>query len=262
MKTTTRQIRERKGGEKLVAITSYDFTMASLVDELVDVILVGDSLGMVIQGDSNTLGVRLEDILYHTKAVTKAAHHAHVVADMPFMTYQTGWAEAVKNAGRLLAEGKAESVKLEGGAAMAETVEKLVDCGIPVMGHIGLTPQSVHLFGGYKVQGKTEKARHALLQDALSLEEAGAYAIVLEGIPSDLAKDITQRLKIPTIGIGAGPDCDGQILVIQDLLGLNPHFSPRFVKKFANLSETIKKSVQTYAQEVKGGTFPDPEHSF
>lgn len=262
MKLTTQNIREQKRKSKLVAVTAYDFTTASLVDELVDVILVGDSLGMVIGGESNTLSVKLEDVIYHSKAVSKALEHAHLVADMPFLTYQTGWEEAVRNAGRLLAEGKAEAVKLEGGAVVAEVVEKMVGYGIPVMGHIGLTPQSVHAFGGFKVQGKTEATRHAIMQDALALEDAGVYSMVLEGIPHDLAKEISDRVQIPTIGIGAGHFCDGQVLVMQDLLGMNPNFNPKFVKKYANLAEIIKGAVQEYASEVREGAFPTQEQSF
>ena len=262
MKLTTHKIREQKGNARIVAVTAYDFTTARLVDELVDVVLVGDSLGMVICGESNTLAVSVEDVIYHSKAVSKALHHAHLVADMPFLSYQTGWETAVRNAGRLLAEGKAEAVKLEGGVQVAEVVEKLVGFGIPVMGHVGLTPQSVHAFGGYKIQGKTEATREAILQDALALEDAGVYSLVLEGIPHDLGKEITARVKIPTIGIGAGVHCDGQVLVMQDLLGMNPDFNPKFLKKYANVAEVIKGAVQTYATEVRDGTFPTSEHSF
>jgi len=262
-KVTATAIRSRKSRpEKLVAITAYDYTFAKLVDDLVDVILVGDSLGMVIQGNPNTLSVTLEDIIYHTRAVSRAVHHSHLVADMPFMSYQTGEREAIRNAGRLISEGGAEAVKLEGGTTVAEIVQKLVGFGIPVLGHIGLTPQSIHAFGGYKIQGKTERERDTILQDAIALEDAGAYAIVLEGMPSDLAKSITERIRIPTIGIGAGPFCDGQVLVIQDLLGLNPDFKPRFVKTFTNLSENITGAVKEFAKEVREGVFPDENHSF
>jgi 3-methyl-2-oxobutanoate hydroxymethyltransferase len=261
-KITTQSLQQRKGAEKIVAVTAYDYTMAKLFDELVDFILVGDSLGMVIQGRPNTLSVTMEEMIYHTRCVTRAARHAHVVADMPFLSYQVAEEEAIRNAGRLLAEGGAEAVKLEGGVAIAKTVSRIVDLGIPVMGHIGLTPQSVHAFGGYKIQGKTEKSRESILQDALALEDSGIYTLVLEGIPVELAGEITQRVKVPTIGIGAGSRCDGQILVSQDLLGLNPSFSPRFVKKYADLATTIRTAITQYASEVKKEAFPDSEHSF
>jgi len=260
-KITTQSLQKRKGAEKIVAVTAYDYTMAKLFDELVDFILVGDSLGMVIQGKPNTLSVSMDEMLYHTRCVVSAARHAHVVADMPFLSYQVGEEEAIRNAGRLLQVG-AEAVKVEGGVAVAKTVARIVDLGIPVMGHIGLTPQSVHAFGGYKVQGRTEKSRESILQDALALEDAGAYALVLEGIPVELAAEITRRVKIPTIGIGAGSSCDGQILVNQDLLGLNPSFSPRFVKKYADLADTIRKAITEYASDVRKEAFPGPEHSF
>jgi len=267
-KITVASIRKRKvqsdnqSGDRLVTITAYDYTFARLVDDSVDIVLVGDSLGMVIQGEANTLSVRIEDIIYHTRAVAKALRHAHLVADMPFMTYQTGAKDAVRNAGRLLSEGHAESVKLEGGVSVARIVTKMVDFGIPVMGHIGLTPQSVHAFGGYRIQGKTDSQREAILEDALALEDAGAYAIVLEGMPADLAKEITSRIKIPTIGIGAGVHCDGQVLVCHDLLGMNPDFHPRFVKSYANLADTVKNAVQQFANEVHTGAFPEEKHSF
>lgn len=262
-KVTTATIRARKNDpQKLVTITAYDYTFARLVDQEVDIVLVGDSLGMVIQGDTNTLSVTLEDVLYHTRAVARALSHAHLVADMPFMTYQTGTKTAIRNAGRLISEGRAEAVKLEGGVAIARTVEKLVNFGIPVMGHIGLTPQSVHAFGGHKVQGRTDLAKNSILQDAIALEEAGAYAIVVEGVPADLGRAITERVKVPTIGIGAGPNCDGQVLVIQDVLGMNPEFRPRFVKKYADLAETVRGAVHQFANEVQTGAFPDEKHSF
>ncbi len=261
-KMSSVSVNARKGGEKLVAVTAYDYTFARLVDAFCDVVLVGDSLGMVVQGRPNTLGVTLDDVIYHTRAVAGGLNRAHLVADMPFGSYQSSIRDAVKSASRLLAEGGAESVKLEGGAAMAETVEKLVSIGIPVMGHIGLTPQSVHAFGGFKVQGKTDAARASILHDALALEDAGVYSMVLEGIPAELAREITQRVKVPTIGIGAGAVCDGQVLVIQDLLGLNPAFKPRFVKHFAAMSSLVTEAVQQYAKEVRDGSFPGEEHSF
>ena len=261
-KQTTVSIRERKGGRKIVATTAYDATFARLFDELADILLVGDSLGMVVQGAANTLAVTLDDMIYHTRAVSRVAHRAHIVSDMPFLSFQVSEEEALRNAGRLLAEGGAESVKLEGGRAMAATVRRLVQIGIPVMGHIGLTPQSVHAFGGFKIQGKTESHKESLLQDALALEEAGAYALVLEGMPADLARAITDRTRIPTIGIGAGPACDGQILVGQDLLGMDPGFKPRFVKHYAPLATEIRRAFSLFASEVREGTFPAQEHSF
>jgi 3-methyl-2-oxobutanoate hydroxymethyltransferase len=257
-----RQRKEQPGAGKIVALTAYDYTSAKLVDELVDVLLVGDSLGMVIQGEPNTLSVRLEDVLYHTRAVARAIKHAHLVADMPFMSYQTSVKSAIQSAGRLLAEGHAEAVKVEGGVTIAATVAKLVQLGIPVMGHIGLTPQSVHAFGGYKIQGKTDRARESILADALALEDAGAYSLVLEGVPADLGRLITERVKIPTIGIGAGQYCDGQVLVFHDVLGLDPDFHPRFVKQYAQLAGQVREAVKQYAREVQEGTFPDANHSF
>ena len=246
----------------LVAITAYDYTSAKLFDELVDIVLVGDSLGMVIQGSSNTLSVTMDEMVYHTRAVSRALKSAHLVADMPFMSYQVSVKDAIRNAGRLLSEGGAESVKLEGGISVASTIEKLVVSGIPVMGHIGLTPQSVHAFGGYKIQGKTISTGEAILQDALTLEESGVYAVVLEGIPSELAKIITERIKIPPIGIGAGPACDGQILVSQDLLGMNPGFKPKFLRTYSNAFETVQGAINAYDRDVKAGKFPAENESY
>jgi 3-methyl-2-oxobutanoate hydroxymethyltransferase len=264
-KITVADVRARKGrpdSKKLVTVTAYDFTFARLIDELVDIVLVGDSLGMVIQGEPNTLAVTVDEMVYHTRSVSRALKHAHLVADMPFMSYQPGLRSAIRNAGRLVSEGRAEAVKLEGGVAIARIVAKLVDYGIPVMGHIGLQPQSVHAMGGYKVQGKTERSRNAILQDALALEDAGAYSIVLEGIPAELAAEVTARIGIPTIGIGAGAQCDGQVLVSQDLLGMNPEFQPRFVKSYVNLAETVRGAINQFADEVQSGAFPEPKHSF
>ena len=248
---------------KLVCVTAYDYTFSKLLDQSgVDIVLVGDSVGMVVQGLSNTLSVTLEQMVYHTQCVARGVQEAHLSVDMPFMTYQVSSAEALKNAGRLVSEGGAHSVKLEGGVRIAKTVEKIVSAGIPVLGHVGLTPQSVHQMGGYKVQGKTISAREALMQDALAVEDSGAFAVVLEGIPSELAQSITERLKIPTIGIGAGPHCDGQVLVLQDLLGLNPDFKPKFVKNYLDLNSQIKKAVTQFSNEVKTSQFPAKEHSF
>ena len=259
---TTGEILRRKGGEKLVAVTAYDYTFAKIIDPLVDIVLVGDSLGMVIQGMPNTLSVTLDEMIYHSRAVSRAVQKAHLVVDMPFMSYQTSEAKALHNAGRLLQEGYAQSVKVEGGVAISRTVSRLVDIGIPVMGHVGLTPQSVHQFGGYKVQGKSPTSAEAIMMDALALEDAGAYSIVLEGIPTSLAKEISERVKIPTIGIGAGIHCDGQVLVNQDLLGMNPSFKPKFVKRYANLNQEISSAVESFAKEVRGGVFPSEEFSF
>lgn len=261
-KHTAVTVQSRKGKEALVAVTCYDYTFARLVDEFADIVLVGDSLGMVVQGAPNTLGVTVDEMIYHTRSVAQGLKRAHLVADLPFGSYQSSIADAVKNASRLLAEGRAESVKLEGGEVMADTVRHLTRVGIPVMGHIGLTPQSVHQFGGFKAQGRSEQARKILKNDALALQDAGAYALVLEAIPADLAEEITRELRIPTIGIGAGPVCDGQVLVITDLLGLNPSFKPRFVKHFGALSSAVTEAVKSYVREVRDGTFPSKEHSF
>ncbi len=264
-KITAEMLRKRKaanGSPKIVATTAYDYTFARLVDDLVDIILVGDSLGMVIQGNPDTLTVKIEDMVYHSRAVAQGAQQAHVVADMPFMSFQPSVEEALKNAGKLIAEGRADSVKLEGGVTILPMVEKLVAFGIPVLGHVGLTPQSVRGFGGYKIQGRTDSAKEAILQDALALDDAGVFGIVLEGIPSGLAKEITERVSCPTIGIGAGPDCDGQVLVSQDLLGMNPEFKPRFVKAFVDMSGLVREAVSNYGKEVKEGKFPSSEHSF
>lgn len=252
---------KKKKGEKIVAVTAYDATFAKLIDPYVDIVLVGDSLGMVIKGDENTLGVTLNEVIYHTKAVHKGVRQAHLVSDMPFLSYQLSKREALRSAGRLLQAG-AQSVKIEGGKRFCELVSELTDVGIPVMGHLGMTPQSVHQMGGFRVQGREPSHRDRLLSDAKHLEEAGAYAIVLESIPEDLAGEMTATLDIPTIGIGAGAGCDGQILVIYDLLGIDASFQPKFVKRYANLSETIQEALKNYAKEVREGSFPDPSHSY
>lgn len=264
-RVTTLSIRGSKvsdGASPLVAVTAYDYTFAKLVDDQVDIVLVGDSVGMVVQGHPNTLSVKLEDMIYHSRCVSKGLQKAHLVVDMPFMSYQINIEEALKNAGRLLSEGEAHAVKVEGGVSVSKTITKMVEVGIPVMGHVGLTPQSVHALGGYRVQGKTASARESIIQDAIALEDAGVYAIVLEGIPAELAKAITERVKVPTIGIGAGPNCDGQILVLQDFLGLNTDFQPKFVKRFAELAEETRKAVSAYASQVRQKNFPEREHSF
>jgi 3-methyl-2-oxobutanoate hydroxymethyltransferase len=225
-------------------------------------ILVGDSLGNVILGYDTTLPVTMEDMLHHTKAVSRAAHNALIVADMPFLSYQGSPEAALANAGRFLKEADAQAVKLEGGQEQAETVHKITCAGIPVMAHLGLTPQSIHQLGGYKVQGKKEDAAEKMLRDAQSLEDAGAFSLVLECVPEKLAAEITNSISIPTIGIGAGVNCDGQVLVVNDMLGMNERMTPKFVKKYANLNLEIKKAVKTYIAEVKHGAFPDNEHSF
>ncbi|MBI1886493.1 MAG: 3-methyl-2-oxobutanoate hydroxymethyltransferase [Chloroflexi bacterium] len=253
----------KKRGEKIAMLTAYDYPTARILDDAgVPIILVGDSLGMVVLGYDSTIPVTMEDMLHHVKAVVRGSRRAHVVADMPFMSYQTGPEDALRNAGRFLKEAGAQSVKLEGGVRVAETVRTLTEAGIPVMGHLGLTPQSLHQFGGYKVQGKTPAAAIRLLNDARALEEAGAYAVVLETIPAQLAKLITERLSVPTIGIGAGPECDGQVQVLHDMLGLYPDFTPRHAKQYARLAESVREAVEAYISEVCDGVFPTERESF
>ncbi|MFO7172737.1 MAG: 3-methyl-2-oxobutanoate hydroxymethyltransferase [Bacillota bacterium] len=254
--------RMKREGQRIAMLTAYDYPTARLLDEAgVDILLVGDSVGMALLGYDSTVPVTLADILHHTRAVSRGARRAMVVADMPFMTYQVSEEEALRNAARLLQEGGAQAVKLEGGEAVAPTVRRLVQAGIPVMGHVGLLPQSVHALGGYRVQGKTEAAARQLLRDAEALAEAGAFAIVLELIPRELARLVTERLPIPTIGIGAGPDCDGQVLVVHDMLGLYLGKPPRFVKRYADLATAVTRAVSEYVAEVREGRFPGPEHS-
>jgi 3-methyl-2-oxobutanoate hydroxymethyltransferase len=253
----------KKRGEKIAMLTAYDYPTARILDEAgVPIILVGDSLGMVVLGYDSTLPVTMADMIHHVKAVVRGSQRAHVVADMPFMSYQAGPEDALRNAGRLMQEAGAQSVKLEGGKTVAETVRRLVEAGIPVMGHIGLTPQSLHQFGGYKVQGKTPAAAIKLLNDAQALDEAGAYAIVLETIPAALAKLISERVSVPTIGIGAGPDCDGQVQVLHDMLGLYPDFVPKHAKQYAQLGEDVGRAVREYMAEVAEGRFPTDKESF
>lgn len=252
----------KRRGQRISAVTCYDATFARLVDAAgIEIVLVGDSLGNVIQGHDTTLPVTVDHIVYHCAAVARGLPRAHLIADLPFMSYRNPDV-ALQNAGRMLAEGQAHAVKLEGGAEMAPTVAALVAAGIPVMGHIGLTPQSVHAMGGHRIQGRGRAARERLIDDAQALQEAGAYAIVLEGIPAALAQEITDSLEIPTIGIGAGAGCDGQILVLYDLLGLNPEFQPKFVKKFAKLGEAVVQALATYRSETQTGAFPTAEHSY
>ncbi|MCE9616349.1 MAG: 3-methyl-2-oxobutanoate hydroxymethyltransferase [Lentisphaerae bacterium] len=260
---TTTKIRATKGREKLACLTAYDFMTARLLDEAgLPLILVGDSLAMTVLGYANTLPVTMEEMLHHTRAVTRAVKQSLVVGDMPFMSYQVSFEQAVANAGRFLKEGGAGAVKIEGGAFRRPLVETLIDNGIPVLGHIGLTPQSVRKTGGYKVEGRTADAAAQLLTDARELEAAGCFALVLECMPSALAAEITQAVKIPTIGIGAGPHCDGQILVCHDILGMFPDFTPKFVRRYAELGRDMIRSFAAYKQDVEGGTFPAPEHEY
>lgn len=263
-KVTVPEIRGRKeGGAKIAMVTAYDFLMARLLDEAgVDVILVGDSLGNVFQGLSTTLPVTVDEICYHGRAVARGVRRAHIVGDMPFMSFQVSPEKAVENAGKLMKEGAFESVKLEGGQEFAEHVRRLVMAGIPVMGHVGLLPQSVHAMGGFKVQGKTHDAALRLLEDARALEEAGAYAIVLEAVPPDVAAYVTKQIGIPTIGIGAGAGCDGQVLVCSDLLGMSRGHSPKFAKRFAELGDAIVEATRSYVDEVRSGAFPDAAHAY
>ena len=250
-------------GEKITVLTCYDYPTARIVDSCgIDMILVGDSAGVVCAGYENTLPVTMDDMIYHTRAVMRAEPKALVVADMPFLSYQVSLDEARRNAGRFLKEGGAAAVKLEGGENMAATLNAIVAMDIPVMGHIGLTPQSIHRMGGYRVQGKKEAQAERLLADAHAVQEAGAFALVLEGIPLKLARRITSELAIPTIGIGAGPCCDGQVLVIHDILGLCEKYSPKFVKQYADVKAVMTDAVSRYIAEVKGGVFPTEEHSF
>jgi len=253
----------KNSGKKITALTAYDYSFSKLLDATdIDIILVGDSLGMVSLGHENTLAVTLENMIDHTRAVKRGARRALVVGDMPFMSYQVSVEQAVTNAGRLIQEGGASAVKLEGGARMADRVQAIVQAGIPVMGHIGLTPQSVHQFGGYKVQGKNYLDSRQIRQDARDLQNAGIFAVVMECIPGELAEEITAELKIPTIGIGAGLKCDGQILVLHDLLGLNQDFVPKFVKQYAQMAESLKNAVSEYIMEVRTESFPGQEHTY
>ncbi|WP_251861239.1 3-methyl-2-oxobutanoate hydroxymethyltransferase [Clostridium sp. Marseille-Q2269] len=264
MRNTVSTFQELKNkGEKITMLTAYDYSMAKLMDSSgINGILVGDSLGMVCLGYENTLSVTMEDMLHHTKAVVRGSSNALVVGDMPFMSYQTSTYDAVYNAGRFIKEAGAHAVKLEGGATVADEVKAIVKAQIPVMGHIGLTPQSVNMFGGFKVQGKNEEVAKKLIEDAKILEHAGAFSIVLECIPEKLSKIISESISIPTIGIGAGKYCDGQILVYQDMLSMFSDFKPKFVKSFANVGESIKDGVSEYIKEVKETKFPEEKHGF
>jgi len=264
MRININQIKEMKPkGEKITMLTAYDYATAKIVDEAgVPLILVGDSLGMVVLGYESTIPVTIEEMLHHTKAVVRGTRQAMVIGDMPFMTYHISVEDALYNAGRFIQEGGAQAVKLEGGVTVAEKVRRIVDCGIPVMGHIGLTPQSIHQLGGYKVRGKTEETAAKLIDDARSLEEAGAFAVVLETVPAQLAALITQSISIPTIGIGAGIGCDGQVQVINDILGSFTDFVPKHAKQYARLTDIIRNAVTEYHNEVKAGTFPTEKQSF
>ncbi|MCC7105712.1 MAG: 3-methyl-2-oxobutanoate hydroxymethyltransferase [Chloroflexi bacterium] len=264
MRVTIKQVQEMKErGERFAMLTAYDYPMAKLLDEAgVPLLLVGDSMGVVVLGYPTTLNVSMEDIIRSTQAVVRGSQRALVVADLPFMSYQVSADEAVRNAGRLLTEGGAQAVKLEGGVNMTATARRIVECGIPLMGHVGLTPQSVNQFGGYKVQGKTLNAAARILADAVAMEEAGAFSIVLEGVPAPLAERITRRLGIPTIGIGAGPHCDGQVQVLQDMLGLFTDFIPRHARRYAQLGPIVLEAARQYAADVASGTFPSPKESF
>lgn len=255
-----RKMKEEK--RKIVVITAYDFPFARIFDPLVDIILVGDSLGMVLYGYDSTLPVTMDDMVRHTMGAGAGRKRSLLVSDMPFASFQISPECAVENACRLVKEGGAEAVKLEGGVSARKVIEKLTSVDIPVMGHVGLTPQSIHRMGGYRIQGREKKARIRLLDDAKAVEAAGAFSLVLEGIPSEVAAEITESLSIPTIGIGAGPSCDGQVLVMHDLLGLFKKFTPKFVKRYADLTSVVEKAVETYADEVREGTFPGEEHSF
>jgi 3-methyl-2-oxobutanoate hydroxymethyltransferase len=264
MRTNINQIKEMKQkGEKITMLTAYDYATAKIVDEVgIPLILVGDSLGMVVLGYESTIPVTMEAMLHHTKAVVRGTKQAMIVGDMPFMTYHISVEDALRNAGRFIQEGGAQAVKLEGGVTVAEKVRRIVDCGIPVMGHIGLTPQSINQFGGYKVRGKTQETAARLVEDAKALENAGAFAVVLETVPAQLAALITRSISIPTIGIGAGIGCDGQVQVINDILGSFTDFVPKHAKQYARLTDIIRKAVTDYHDEVKAGSFPTDKQSF
>ena len=261
--TVPRLRKMKRDGERITMVTAYDATFARLFDDAgMDVLLVGDSLGMVVQGQDSTLPVTVDEVIYHCRAVARGNRRAHLVGDMPFLSWQVSTEQALTNAGRFLSEGGAQSVKLEGGVDAAPTIERIVHAGIPVMAHVGLTPQSVHAMGGFRVQGKTEDAAARVLADAKAVAEAGAYSLVLEGIPTDLAKRITDEVAIPTIGIGAGPHCDGQVLVCYDLLGLTRDMKPKFVKRYAEFFEEGVAAARRYGDEVRAGVFPSEEYSF
>lgn len=261
--TIPQLIEWKKSQRKISALTAYDYTFARLLDESgIDVILVGDSAGMVSMGYENTLPVTMDEMIFHTRGVRRGVHSALLVGDMPFMSYHVSDAETIRNAGRFIQEGGAEAVKMEGGSRILDKVHAVVQAGISVMGHVGLTPQSVHQFGGYRVQGKNYLDARQIKKDAVDLQKAGVFALVLEGMPMELAAEITSQLDIPTIGIGAGAHCDGQILVTQDMLGMNLDFAPKFVKKYSEMGTAIRSAVQGYVGEVQSGAFPDKAHSY
>jgi 3-methyl-2-oxobutanoate hydroxymethyltransferase len=253
----------KKEGKKITMLTAYDYPLALLEDRAgIDIILVGDSVGMTVLGYQNTLPVTMDEMIHHTKAVTRGAKYALIIGDMPFMSYNTSERDAILNAGRFMKEGGADAVKLEGGVSVKDIVKALVKAGIPVMGHIGLTPQTISMLGGFKVQGKDAEGAQKIIDDALQLEEAGAFSVLLEAVPAPIAKMVTERLTVPTIGIGAGIHCDGQVLVVHDMLGLFDRFTPKFAKRYVNLSELILKAFESYRGEVSKGTFPTDQHSF
>jgi 3-methyl-2-oxobutanoate hydroxymethyltransferase len=263
-KINTAVIRDmKKKGHRITMLTAYDYPTASVLDEAgIDILLVGDSLGMVVLGYESTIPVTMDDMVHHTKAVARAARRSMVIADMPFLSYQCSADAAVQNAGRLLQEGGAHGVKLEGGAEIANLVRRICAAGIPVQAHVGLTPQAVHQLGGYKVQGKEDAAARKIIDDAIALQEAGAFSIVIESVPARLAEEITVTLTIPTIGIGAGVHCDGQVLVIHDVLGMFERFTPKFAKRYAEVNKIMREAVTQYAEEVRSGSFPDKDHSY
>ncbi len=255
--------RMKAGNQRIAMVTAYDYTMARLADAAgVDMVLVGDSVGMVVQGLPDTLGVTLDDMVYHGRCVARGLTGAHLTVDMPFMSYQVSPSQALESAGRLVKEGMAQSVKLEGGARVAPAIDMITGAGVPVVAHLGLTPQSVHALGGFRVQGQSDEAAERLIQDARAVQEAGAFAVVLEMVPAELAAEVTALLEIPTIGIGAGPDCDGQVLVCNDLLGFDSGFRPRFVRRFAELEQPMIDAFKGYVSSVRDGSFPAPEHIF
>ena len=261
--TATKFLEMKQKGERISEVTSYDYTTAQLVEKAgVDAILVGDSLGMTMMGYSDTLPVTLDDMIRYSASVARACKDTMVIMDMPFMSYQISVEDAVRNAGRMMKEGHGNAVKLEGGVTVADRIRAIVDCGIPVQAHIGMTPQSVNAFGGFKVQGKGEDNARRVLEDALAVQEAGAFSVVLECVPPKLSALISKKLTIPTIGIGAGPDCDGQVLVYQDMLGMGSDFVPKFAKRFADVGDMMVQAFKDYSAEVKGGTFPTLAHSF
>lgn len=263
-KITVQEIVKKKAeGKKITMLTAYDFPFAKIVDEAgIDIILVGDSLGMVVQGLDNTLPVTMDEMIYHTIMVKRAVKNALLIGDMPYMSYQASVEDAIRNAGRFLKEGGAEAIKMEGGLEVVQKVRALTQAEVPVMGHIGLTPQSIHKMGGYKIQGRTEESRRRLIDEAHALEDAGAFALLIEAVPMDLAKEIRETLTIPTIGIGAGPHCDGQVLVLHDVLGLFERFLPKFAKRYANLKDEALKAVAQFKKEIEEGSFPNEEHGF